>query len=138
MVGEWKALEKTIKDLDIYFNFMLNAELAGDVTFGYHSIDGWDKNAKRSSTFTVKATIEAGVKYENVVVIAEIVSIGTDERIEGIDIQASLGAGVEYKEDWDCDEKGMFKNVTVTFIGCTGSLHIYAFITKRRKEWYKA
>lgn len=128
------ALEQTIKDLDIYFNFKLNAEIAGDLSFGYHSIDGWDKNAKRSSTFTVNATIEAGVKYENVTLIAEIVSIGTDEKIEGVDIQASLGAGVEYKEEWDCDEKGAFKNVTVTFTGCTASFHIYAVITKRKKR----
>ena len=31
-------------------------------------------------------------------------------------------------------DKGMFKNVTVNFTGCTASFHIYAVITKRKKR----
>ena len=74
------------------------------------------------------------VKYENVTIIAEIVDIGTDEKVTGIDFQGSLGAGVEYKEEWDSDDKGTFKTVTVTFTGCTASFYIYASITKRKKR----
>ena len=120
--------------LKIYTFFKLTAEIAGNLSIGYHSLDGWDDKAKRELTFTVNASIEAGVKYENVTIIAEIVDIGTDEKVTGIDFQGSLGAGVEYKEEWDSDDKGTFKTVTVTFTGCTASFYIYASITKRKKR----
>jgi hypothetical protein len=132
-----KALEYAIKGLDIYFNFKLNAEIAAKLSLAYHNLDGWDNEAKREVTLTVRATLEAGVNYEGTELISTVVEEGiTYEMKEELKIKASLGTGVEYKEDWSSDEKGVYKNVTVTFLGAEAKLEVYSSITKRKKKVY--
>lgn len=132
-----KALEYTVKGLDIFFNFVFTAEVAGSISIGYHNLDGWDEKLKREFTITVNASLEAGVNYEGTALISTIVRDGiTYETQEELKIKASLGAGVEYKEEWDSDKKGMFKNVTVTFLGAEAKLEVYSSITRRKKTVY--
>lgn len=132
-----KALEYTVKGLDIFFNFVFTAEVAGNISIGYHNLDGWDEKLKREFTITVNASLEAGVNYEGSALISTIVQDGaTYETQEELKVKASLGAGVEYKEEWDSDDKGMFKNVTVTFLGAEAKLEVYSSITRRKKTVY--
>lgn len=131
-----KALEYTIQGLDIYFNFKLNAEIAGKLSIAYHNLDGWDGEAKREITFTVRASFEAGVNYEGTIIASTTQVNITYETLETFKINGSLGSGVEYKENWSSDEKGIFKNVTVTFLGAEAKLEIYSSITKRKKKIY--
>lgn len=132
-----KALEYTVKGLDIFFNFVFTAEVAGNISIGYHNLDGWDEKLKREFTITVNASLEAGVNYEGSALISTIVQDGTTyETQEELKVKASLGAGVEYKEEWDSDDKGMFKNVTVTFLGAEAKLEVYSSITRRKKTVY--
>ena len=132
-----KALECTVNGLDIFFNFVFTAEVAGNISIGYHNIDGWDQKLKREFTITVNASLEAGVNYEGSALISTIVRDGvTYETQEELKVKASLGAGVEYKEEWDSDKKGMFKNVTVTFLGAEAKLEVYSSITRRKKTVY--
>ena len=132
-----KALEYTVKGIDIFFNFKLNAEIAEQLSIAYHSIDGWDNEAKREITFTVRASLEAGVNYEGTELISTIVENGvTYETKEELKIKASLGTGVEYKEDWNSDENGIYKNITVTFLGAEAKLEVYSSITRRKKTVY--
>lgn len=131
-----KALEYTIQGLDIYFNFKLNAEIAGKLSIAYHNLDGWDGEAKREITFTVRAYFEAGVNYEGTIIASTTQVNITYETLETFKINGSLGSGVEYKENWSSDEKGIFKNVTVTFLGAEAKLEIYSSITKRKKKIY--
>lgn len=119
------------------FDFKLNPEIAGKLSITYHSIDGWDDEAKREITLTIRATLEAGVNYEGTELISTIVENGiTYETKEELKIKASLGTGVEYKEDWGSDDNGIFKNVTVTFLGAEAKLEVYSSITKRKKTVY--
>lgn len=132
-----KALEYTVKGIDIFFNFKLNAEITGELSIVYHSIDGWDDEEKKEITLTVRASLEAGVNYEGTELISTIVENGvTYETKEELKMKASLGAGVEYKEDWSSDENGIYKNTTVTFLGAEAKLEIYSSITKRKKTVY--
>ncbi|HEX8576784.1 MAG TPA: hypothetical protein VF677_10875 [Flavobacterium sp.] len=117
--------------------FILSAEVASSMSIGCHNLDGWDENVKREVTITVNASLEAGVNYEGTELISTIVQGGvTYETQEELKIKASLGAGIEYKEEWDSDDKGMFKNVTVTFLGAEAKLEIYSSITRRKKTVY--
>lgn len=132
-----EALEYTVKGLDIFFNFVFTAEVAGNISIGYHNLDGWDEKLKKEFTITINASLEAGVNYEGSALISSIVRDGvTYETQEELKVKASLGAGVEYKEEWDSDEKGMFKNVTVTFLGAEAKLEVYSSITRRKKTVY--
>lgn len=132
-----KALEYSIEGLDIFFNFKLEAEIEGKLSLGYHSVDGWDENLNRELTITIRASLEAGINYEGTELISTIVEDGVAyETKEELKINASLGAGIEYKENWSTDENGLFKEVTVTFLGAEAKLEIYSSITKRKKVVY--
>ncbi|TDO20711.1 hypothetical protein [Pedobacter duraquae] len=132
---EWiiKALEYAIDGLDIYFNFKLEAEIAAELSIGWHDLDGWDEKAKREITMLLKATLEAGVDYEGTVIASVVRGDVTEETLETFKAKASIGGGVEYKEAWDSDKQGMFKTVTVEFTGMKANLEVYAAIVRRKK-----
>ena len=140
---EWiiAALEYAVKGLDIYFNFKLNAEIAGEVSIGYHSVDGWDSGLKRELKVKVNASLEAGVDYEGTVIATVTGAAGTtEETVETFKAKASIGGGVEYTENWDADKGGIFKTVQVKFTGMKAEIEVYSALVRRKKtvrnpEW---
>lgn len=143
---EWiiEALEYAVKGLDIYFNFKLNAEIAGEVSLGYHNLDGWDTGLKRELKIKVNASLEAGVDYEGTViatVTGSALSPGTtEETVATFKAKASIGGGVEYTENWDADKDGIFKTVQVKFTGMKAEIEVYSALVRRKKtvhnpEW---
>ena len=135
-----KTLEYAVKGLDIYFNFKIDAEIAAELSIGWHDLDGWDEKAKREMTILVKASLEAGVDYEGTVIATQVRADYTEETLETFKAKASIGGGVEYKEVWDSDKGGLFKTVSVTFTGLKAELEVYAALVRRKKtvvnpEW---
>jgi hypothetical protein len=139
-----EALEYAIDNLDIYFNFKLNAEIAGEVSIGYHNLDGWDAGLKRELKIKVNASLEAGVDYEGTViatVTGAALPVGTtEETVATFKAKASIGGGVEYTENWDADKGGIFKTVQVKFTGMKAEIEVYSALVRRKKtvhdpEW---
>jgi hypothetical protein len=139
-----EALEYAVDNLDIYFNFKLNAEIAGEVSIGYHNLDGWDSGLKRELKIKVNASLEAGVDYEGTViatVTGAAALVGTtEETVATFKAKASIGGGVEYTENWDADKGGIFKTVQVKFTGMKAEIEVYSALVRRKKtvhnpEW---